>query len=199
MTLGNHFKSNVIFLDQRCLNSITMAFNAKNLHYEKQEPAFLRKLRGEHDGERHNVQIARPKKDRLKTTDEDDGPTIVDESGEVVSREEYEAMTGGNGAGDYSVDGGATGSAKDVIEAEQSAEKEKANERPEKQKVADIGGPRKRKAVKVIVEDDVDAKIVKDEKEASRGNSKAENLKNGKTKPAKRAKKVKLSFGESEE
>jgi hypothetical protein len=136
----------------------------------------------------------------LKTTDEDDGPTIVDESGEVVSREEYEAMTGGNGAGDYSVNGGATGSAKDVIEAEQSAEKEKANERSEKQKIADIGGLRKRKAVKVIGEDDVDAKIVKDEKEADgRGNSKAENLKNGKTKPAKRAKKVKLSFGESEE
>jgi len=173
-----------------------MAFNAKNLHYEKQEPAFLRKLRGEHGGDRHNVQIARPKKDRLKTTDEDDGPTIVDESGEVVGREEYEAMTGGNGAGDYGVDGGA----KEVIEAEQSAEKEKANERPEKQKVADIGGPRKRKAVKVIGEDDVDAKIVKAEREADgRGNSKAENLKNGKTKPPKRAKKVKLSFGEPEE
>jgi len=87
-----------------------------------------------------------------------------------------------------------------VIEAEQSAEKEKANERPEKQKVADIGGPRKRKAVKVIGEDDVDAKIVKAEREADgRGNSKAENLKNGKTKPPKRAKKVKLSFGEPEE
>lgn len=68
-----------------------MTFNAKNLHYEKQEPAFLRRLRTENSSDRHNVSIARPRKPRLETGD-DDGPTIVDEQGENVTEQEYQDL-----------------------------------------------------------------------------------------------------------
>lgn len=71
-----------------------MAFNAKNLHYEKQEPAFLRKLRAENTSDRHNFSIARPRKLRLETGD-DDGPTIVDERGENVTEKEYQDLLHG--------------------------------------------------------------------------------------------------------
>ena len=70
-----------------------MAFNAKNLSYNKEDPSFLRKLKAEHGGDRSNVQIARPKKDRLKTGDDDeDEPTMVDEHGENLGKEEWEKM-----------------------------------------------------------------------------------------------------------
>src|SRR5271163_16993 len=84
----------------------TPKFNVKNLHFEKQEPEFLRKLRGEAAGrgdiDRHEVQQARPgKKPRLEM-DDDDGPTIVYEdeagaSGGNVGREEYEMLMNGKG------------------------------------------------------------------------------------------------------
>ena len=66
-----------------------MAFNTKNLHYEKQEPAFLRRLRAGNTDDRTTVSVARPRNSRLETGD-DDGPTIVDERGENVTLEEYE-------------------------------------------------------------------------------------------------------------
>lgn len=71
-----------------------MTFNAKNLHYEKQEPAFLRRLRSENTSDRHNVSNARPRKPRLETGDED-GPTIVDEQGENVTEQEYQDLLQG--------------------------------------------------------------------------------------------------------
>jgi Domain of unknown function (DUF4604) len=76
-----------------------MAFNAKNLHYEKQEPAFLRRLKGETSGDRRTVSVARPRKPRLETGD-DDGPTIVDEEGENLTKQEYEALLQGKAKDD---------------------------------------------------------------------------------------------------
>jgi hypothetical protein len=73
-----------------------MAFNAKNLHYEKQEPAFLRRLKSENTGDRHQVSIARPRNPRLAIADDDDGPTIVDEQGKNVSEQEYQDLLDGN-------------------------------------------------------------------------------------------------------
>ncbi|KAL9105362.1 MAG: hypothetical protein Q9227_009450 [Pyrenula ochraceoflavens] len=72
-----------------------MPFNAKNLQYEKQEPAFLRRLRGEQSNERHSVNLQRPNKPRLETRSEDDGPTIVGDDGQVMTEEDYEAMVNG--------------------------------------------------------------------------------------------------------
>lgn len=157
-----------------------MAFNSKNLHYDKNEPAFLRKLRGEYGNDRNTFQAARPKRDRL-TNDDDDAPAMVDEEGASVSKEEYEAMVNGK---DVEVDGegagekdGVAASPKDEAkggkEAEQKAEREK-------QKVAEVGAAKKRKQVKVVGEDGQDEDAVKDTK----------------PKPAKKPKKVKLSFAE---
>ncbi|EXJ78829.1 hypothetical protein A1O1_09231 [Capronia coronata CBS 617.96] len=128
-----------------------MAFNAKNLEYNKQEPAFLRKLRGEFGGldGRHNIQIARPKKDRLKTGDDDDDPVILDEQGERVDKAEFERRMKEDEvekelAGEVNGEG--------EPEAQGEAERQKATER---QRVTEIGaatGPKKRKAVKVVGE-----------------------------------------------
>ena len=83
-----------------------MSFNAKNLHYEKQEPAFLRRLRGQNFGsnDRNKVQFARPRKQRLGTEhrragqdgdDDDDGPVIIDEEGEHLTQREYKDLVEG--------------------------------------------------------------------------------------------------------
>lgn len=71
-----------------------MTFNAKNLQYEKQEPAFLRRLRSENTSDRHHVSVARPRKPRLDMGD-DDGPTIVDEQGENWTEQEYQDLLKG--------------------------------------------------------------------------------------------------------
>jgi hypothetical protein len=156
-----------------------MAFNSKNLQYEKNEPAFLRKLRGEHGSDRNNFQAARPKRNRL-ANDDDDGPTMVDEEGASVSKEDYEAMFDGKGS--------AAKSNEAVIEdakGEESAKDgEKTQEPPaEKQKVVEVGAARKRKQVKVIGEEI--------------GGDDGADLKKGKT-TKKPKKKVKLSFDEPE-
>src|ERR1700750_161362 len=75
-----------------------MAFNAKNLNYHIREPVFLCTLKDEEGGldGRHNVQIARPKKDRLKTGDDDeDEPVIVDEQGDRIEKAEFERRVKG--------------------------------------------------------------------------------------------------------
>lgn len=167
-----------------------MAFKAKDLHYEKQEPAFLRKLRGEYGGDRHNVSIARPSKPRLETADED-GPTIVDETGESVTKEQYEAMAREDESGK------GPDSAKPPIEGEKveaqagdSLHQEREEVRPEK--LAAIGGSSKRKQGKVVghegerqIED-----TVEDEVNKSHNSTKPSQ----KSKPKK--KKIKLSFDE---
>lgn len=189
-------------------------FNAKNMHYEKQEPAFLRRFRSEAAGggdmDRHSVQTARPgKKPRLEM-DEDDGPTIVYESegGGNVGREEYEALTkskvdvddgemvGHQGEGKISKDGGEgkgeggvgedTKNGKSLAMSGAGA----AGDEPEreKQKVADVGGMKKRKAGKIVGGED-------NEVETTVGPV-ARPTTSSKSKPSKAQKKVKLSFDE---
>ncbi|KIW90928.1 uncharacterized protein Z519_08711 [Cladophialophora bantiana CBS 173.52] len=174
-----------------------MAFNAKNLQYNKQEPSFLRRLRGEVGGldGRHNVQIARPKKDRLKTgDDEEDEPVIVDERGERIEKAELERrMKGGD-------------------ETEQSAEKEagaqaeEAKQNPEhseRQMVSRIGASansKKRKVGKVVGgedEDDRDSTVNKAPKQGTGPKEKDDKhpaAKIGPVAPKKKGKKIKLSF-----
>jgi len=195
-----------------------MAFNAKNLQYNKEAPPFLRKLRGEYsqgDG-RHNVQIPRPKtKDRLKTGDGDeDEPVIVDENGERVAREDFERMVRreqGDGA-ETMGDEQKPGPGKD----EAQEEREETGRDSERQRVAEAGGAttliKKRKAVKVVGgEDDDDGamaaaasgkKISKDQASAKTTVEGDENAtKRAPLKAAaakKKGKKIKLSFDEPE-
>ena len=158
-----------------------MAFNSKNLHYEKNEPAFLRKLRGEYGSDRQSFQAARPKRDRL-ANDDDDAPAMVDEEGATVSKEEYEAMISGkdDDVGSKTTDEkhASIVTGKEVTHGGETAELEAENA---KQKVADVGVAKKRKQ----------AKVVREETEGE------DELQMKKSKPVNKAKKkVKLSFDE---
>jgi len=144
----------------------TPKFNPKNLHFEKQEPAFLQKLRGEAagrgDSDQHEVRQVRPgKKPRLEM-DDDNEPTIVFEdeagfpSGGNVRREEYEMLMKGKGKDD----GNGKGDEGEVEGQEESTGVGKGGEnvegtsgggeKREKQKVAGVGGIKKRKVGKVV-------------------------------------------------
>jgi hypothetical protein len=184
-----------------------MAFNAKNLEYNKQEPAFLRKLRGEYGGldGRHNVQIARPKKDRLKTGDDgEDDPVIVDEEGETVDKAEFERrMKQGE---DQQPDGSAADDGEGITNRTTEGEHE-GQSTEERQKVTEIGGSsmhaKKRKIGKVVGREGEEGYDQKDPVEIKSTNQKekADNdsktsRKNGPAVPKKKGKKIKLSFDE---
>lgn len=185
-----------------------MAFNAKNLHYDKQEPAFLRRLKGQIGGDdgRHNVQIARPKRDRLKTADEDDDPVIVDEQGETVGKEEYERRLKGEDADATAMaDSEASTKGPDAQTAQDAGQ-------ADRQKVTEIGDSKakKRKVGKIVGGDEEDevsrplgAKRPDAEKEEKGGAPSTSNAKvKGQDAPVtkkKKAKKIKLSFDEPDD
>jgi hypothetical protein len=176
--------------------------NPKNLTYDKTQPAFLQRLKAEYAGDRNNVQFARPSKSRLKTGDaEEDEPMMVDERGERVSREEWEGMVRrerekGKEGEDEGEDGKGSSEEgkKDRINVEEKGDGEGPREKNEvrgKQKVAEVGGPKKRKVVKVVGDgdgDDEDHERLKESTEVADKDTKDA------TKPKKKAKKIKLSF-----
>ena len=178
----------------------SMAFNAKNLEYNKQEPAFLRKLKGEFGGldGRHNVQIARPKKDRLKTGDDDDDPLIVDEQGETVEKAEYERRMNGGDEVQKLVDDGED-------EGPKSEEQENAK-KAERQQVTEIGtsgNPKKRKAGKVVRGEEADEikpeeAPVRNKDDQHEESDKKASSKKVTTAAKKKGKKIKLSFDNPE-
>jgi hypothetical protein len=147
------------------------------------QPAFLRRLRGqmtEDESGRHERPIPRNK--RLKNDDEDDAPTyVLEESGQSLTKEEYEAMVLG----------------KDSKETEETAEGEISKADGEskhttsqdpKDKIAEVGkNTKKRKAAKIIGAEE------QNEEPPKKNDSKV--IK----KPKKKAKPVKLSFGDQEE
>ncbi|KAF4304665.1 hypothetical protein GTA08_BOTSDO07927 [Botryosphaeria dothidea] len=169
-----------------------MAFNAKNLNYDRNEPAFLRRMKGDlsagRDTDRHERPIARPK--RLKRDEEDDGPTyVVEESNDTLTKAEYEAL----------INGVAEQQSADVTE--NAAQKKDGDQtvaeaaKPKQQQVASVGGAsKKRKAVKIGGDAD------EDEGEETGPAEKAEvQQKEAKTKKTKKkAKAIKLSFGGDE-
>lgn len=156
-----------------------MSFKAKDLTYESNEPAFLRRLRGQvagGDADRHERPIARPK--RLKQNDdEDDGPTyVVEESGDTLSKAEYEAMLAKEDAADETVE-------RPEGEAAEGGEPRSHS----RQQLAEAGQKqKKRKAAKIIGNDD--------EKDEAVANGHEEQAKKVTKKPKKKAKAVKLSF-----
>lgn len=168
----------------------------KNLSYDTTLPPFLARMQANNaslDG-RHEFQAARPKKPRNAEEDAEDEPIYFDEGtgesltkGEWELREKAEAEEEGNG-GEGENEGGIKNEEVKVKEME---------------KVAAIGVGRKRKAGKVIgVEDEnaksstmVDKEKSKDDKDAS---SKSSKKTTEKGKPAKKSKKIKLSFGDDE-
>jgi hypothetical protein len=171
----------------------------KNLSYDNTLPPFLQRIQANNisssDG-RHERAIARPKRVRTKEDEEDDAPLIVDERGWVVE-----------------VDGEATADGeKNVVEAGQTnggsgliAEGEP--QEAAKEKVAAIGGARKRKVGKIVgggdgEEDETSASKPKMPKTTD-GSKTLGIPKDGtdiKAKPSgkKKGKKIMLSFGDDE-
>ncbi|EEP80116.1 conserved hypothetical protein [Uncinocarpus reesii 1704] len=166
-----------------------MSFKAKNLTYEKNEPAFLRRLRGQYGdgtGQRHGPSNVRPIK--AKDPDADDEPTYVDEeSNEVISKEEYQAMlqdAAGNTAETHS-DGLGSGDQNHASKSDKTASK--LLKSAGGQKVAEIGGSKKKKFAMVVAEDDQIAEKGTQPRESGPPNKK------------QKKKKIKLSFDEDVE
>lgn len=145
---------------------------------DNSQPAFLRRLRGEltsGDSARHEQPVARNK--RLKQDDEDDAPTyVLEDTKESLTKEEYEALVSG----------------KDSSKAKDRQDDETTNtELPEdktksKDKIAEVGAASKKRKVAKIIGDEQDAS--KDSTTGAKGSKKAK----------KKAKAVKLTFGDEE-
>lgn len=126
-----------------------MTFNAKNLSYEKQEPAFLRRLRAENPSE---MPVARPRKPRLGTGD-DEGPTIVDQQGETITEKEYQDMVRGSSDCAFVLDGGSTTKSLHPNIETQGSLSDATGDNVKGRAAQDAAvrsGPRKRKLVKTV-------------------------------------------------
>jgi hypothetical protein len=175
----------------------------KNLSYNTSLPPFLQRLHNSSttnsaslDG-RHERAIARPKRARDADADKEDEPVFVDEeTGEVVSAEEFKAL----GAGREGEQVEAGGDGEIVVGETEKEERGRGKEKEKGKHAAIIGASRKRKAAKVVGGDEsaeeegtrVERRAAQSKKEAV-----AQPLANGKKAKAK-GKKVKLSFGDDE-
>ncbi|KAF1849367.1 uncharacterized protein K460DRAFT_281341 [Cucurbitaria berberidis CBS 394.84] len=163
-----------------------MSFKAKDLHFDNSQPAFLQRLRGQlagGDSARHEQPILRNK--RMKQDDdEDDAPTyVLEETNQSLTKEEYDALVSGkdNEEGEKSTGDGAL--KERVVEGD---------EKP-KDKIVEVGvNAKKRKAAKIISDENEQSK-----EEDGKAVKKADGKVMKKTK--KKAKAVKLTFGDEEE
>ncbi|RHZ68042.1 hypothetical protein CDV55_103311 [Aspergillus turcosus] len=163
-----------------------MSFNAKNLAYENKQPAFLQKLRNQYGDTSGRLErpAARPRLAKKDDVD-DDEPTYVDEeSNEVISKEEYEALLRGDEKQQESAE--QRSGDQDDLASGQDTEKPDIEGTSSKQNLAGIGGPKKRKQAKVIADDSVEAE--NDTPKEDTGPQKA--------KQKQKKKKIKLSFDE---
>lgn len=171
----------------------------KNLSYDSSLPPFLQRLHHSStsngaslDG-RHERAIARSRRTRDADAEKEDEPVFVDEeTGEVVSAEEFRVL-GAGGEGEQAEPGG--------TEDEAAAKDGKEETAKEKDKhTATIGASRKRKAAKIV-----GGNVSEEDTKAAPGAGKEkenEQAKNGgaiEKKTKAKAKKVKLSFGDDDE
>ncbi|PWW79449.1 hypothetical protein C7212DRAFT_341732 [Tuber magnatum] len=167
-----------------------MSKGPRNLTYEMEEPAFLRRLRQQHSGGSGPERYIAPRNKKRPTDEDDDAPTyVLDEgSGETLSRQEFEAMNNGE------VVGGKEGGEKGI---KIPREKEPA---AEKENITEIGGKgRRRKVAKVVGDGDDDDTVVRKDENGDKRNGKEETEKKKKGRAGGKAKKaVKLSFDHDE-
>ncbi|KAK3339763.1 hypothetical protein B0T25DRAFT_618310 [Lasiosphaeria hispida] len=170
---------------------------AKNLHYTTTLPPFLARLRSEHASPRDgpDPMLAgrrRPTKPRSGSAEAEDAPVVVDERGEVVVGEWAVQGDGSLAA----VEAGATEAVEESGDVEGGIK-----EAAEGQKVAVVvgaGGNKKRKVGRVVGgEEEADSKA-EAAAAAGKGDDKEKSA-SAKTKGGKKkAKKIKLSFGDDE-
>jgi hypothetical protein len=156
----------------------------KNLHYDSTLPPFLARLQANHaaQDDRHDFDIARPKKQRDAAADAEDEPVYFDEAtGDSLTKGEWEERQREkeNSPG----------------EGKEEEKPDTKGERTTKENIAVIGGVRKRKMGKVIGGEE---SAGEESRDAARSTSKPEGKKQEKGKTAKKGKKIKLSFGDDE-
>ncbi|OKL58030.1 hypothetical protein UA08_06581 [Talaromyces atroroseus] len=163
-----------------------MAFNAKNLTYERNEPAFLRKLRGQYGDGDSRRPTHRPRK--AKENDDEDAPVYVDEeTNEALSKEDYESLLNGTEAKGETAGHGAEEGKESTNPAAKSAEQVSNEEAKTQQNLAEIGtAQKKRRKAKVIHDEEV-----AEDESRHKVNPAA-------PKPSAKRKKIKLSFDEPE-
>ncbi|KAF1345954.1 hypothetical protein BDV97DRAFT_337102 [Delphinella strobiligena] len=161
---------------------------SKDLSFNKQEPAFLRRMREANSGlgDRHERPIARPQRLRDPNADEEDAPTYVDEEGGTLSKAEYDAMVKDSEQKDSDNDITKSPKASGAIKDEVTR----------KQQVVDVGASSKKRKAAVVVggEEDDEGKV---EKGTAEGGE-AKRPKAGVKKAKKKGKPIKLSFGDDE-
>lgn len=166
----------------------------KDLSYDSSLPPFLQRLHAQKaglgDSDRHERPIARPK--RAKAHEEEDEPTVVDESGETVTKAEFDKMTA-NLASDGQKDSGhITGKLEADDEAMVSGAIQSDSVAPKQdQKLTDGTATKKRKAAKVIGEDEA-REGKEDDDPVKDGDDSA--VKKVSKKAKKKAKPIKLAF-----
>jgi len=179
--------------------TMSSKIKAKDLSYDSALPPFLQRLHdqkaGRGDTDRHERQAARPK--RAKDPNDDDGPTMVDESGESVSKEEYERLTKADAETEGPASGGVVegNGQHDAAVAMSGAPLAEDGKKPHFKATT---GPatKKRKAAKVVGDHDGD------EEPALTATAKGDKVATEKkpaAKPKKKAKAIKLAFDDADE
>lgn len=170
--------------------SMSQKITSKNLAYDDSLPPFLARLRNQHASaaaEPDPILASRRRaaKPRSASEEAEDGPLVVDEEGVVVSGVTVgkDGVVTEDKAGEGEGDGA-------VAEREKEREKEKKTGQG-----AAIGGGRKRKVGKVVGGDDKDEAEDEDGAKAAKKEDRSRELAKG---SKKKAKKIKLSFGDEE-
>lgn len=177
---------------------------SKNLHYDQSLPPFLARLRGQHtaDSDSPDPILAsrrRQAKPRSASQDAEDAPLILDDDGNVLSGVEVAAdgtvtankEDGSGGGGDEDI--------RETSGSKDSGEDAKGSATGPEDKVAMIGGSKKRKLGKVVGADAEDEKQEKDSLGPQKQDRAAtEDKTKGPAKAKKKAKKIKLSFGDDD-
>jgi hypothetical protein len=157
---------------------------------EAKEPAFLQKLRGHYGDTSGRLErpSPRPRKLKDKNDEDDDAPVYVDEeSNEVISKAEYEALVGG---GTDQKDNEASTKDTHTENEQASAQTQTGTSTAKQSNLTEVGGPRKRKQAKIVGENE-DKEKSEEKQEADEAQPKAAALRK-----SKKAKKIKLSFDE---
>lgn len=155
---------------------------------ELKEPTFLRKLRQNNttaDPSRHERPINRPR--RQRADDEDDGPTYVDEeSNDVITKAEYEALIQQNVPTDQVVER-SKGDGHDASNANNKRLNEEEADIAAKENFASVGASKKKRKAIAIRNDESDVAIRNTTETSTTGSTSAKR---------KIKKKVKLSFND---
>ncbi|ROV90095.1 hypothetical protein VMCG_09772 [Cytospora schulzeri] len=192
---------------------MSQKITGKNLHYDSTLPPFLARLKGQHlaDAESPDPILAsrrRAAKTRSASEEAEDAPVIVDDDGNVMQGMKLGVDGTVKESEGNRKNPGEEGEGSADTDKDKEAEKAQSTEKEER--VAAIGGSKKRKAGKVIGADaeegDEGDDSVAQYKTATEGKGDlaklvkkgAEDKSKAPVRSKKKAKKIKLSFGDDD-